>query len=98
MDCHLLRHRALCGVPVLLPARTGEEYREVPIYGVNQKDREAAATGFIAELGNPFTALVVDPDGRQSTEWGVYGLPETFVDEYGEKRNHSMATIEADLA
>ncbi|MGR3570369.1 DsbE family thiol:disulfide interchange protein [Brevirhabdus sp.] len=52
---------------------------EIPIYGVNQKDRPEAATGFIGELGNPFTALAVDPVGRQSTEWGVYGLPETFV-------------------
>lgn len=51
----------------------------VPVYGVNRDLTEAAALGFLDELGNPFAAIVFDDRNRQSIEWGVYGLPETFV-------------------
>ena len=37
------------------------------------------AKGFLNELGNPYTAVIADPANRQSIEWGVYALPETFV-------------------
>jgi len=49
------------------------------IIGVNKSDEEANALGFLNELGNPYTAISTDPTGRQSIEWGVYGLPETFL-------------------
>lgn len=52
---------------------------EMPVYGVNQKDRPEAAMAFLNELGNPYTGVTVDANGRQSVEWGVYGLPETFL-------------------
>jgi cytochrome c biogenesis protein CcmG/thiol:disulfide interchange protein DsbE len=52
---------------------------ELPIYGVNQRDAVTDATAFLAELGNPFTGITRDAGGRQSVDWGVYGLPETFV-------------------
>ncbi len=56
--------------------RLAEEY---PIYGVNQDRTEADALRFLEELGDPFTANLFDSDKRQSINWGVYGLPETFL-------------------
>ncbi len=50
----------------------------VPIYGINYKDKPEAARAWIAELGNPYTRIGAD-DGRVGIEWGVYGVPETFV-------------------
>ena len=49
------------------------------VYGVNYKDQPDAARRFLGRYGNPFTALGVDPAGRGAIEWGVYGMPETFV-------------------
>jgi cytochrome c biogenesis protein CcmG/thiol:disulfide interchange protein DsbE len=51
----------------------------VPIYGLNYKDKPANATGWLNKHGNPYTAIVVDPQGRTGIEYGVYGVPETFV-------------------
>ena len=51
----------------------------VPIFGINQKDKPEDATRFLAQLGNPYRRIGVDPNGRASIEWGVYGVPETFV-------------------
>ena len=51
----------------------------VPIYAINQKDKPADALRFLAQLGNPYRRIGVDADGRVSIEWGVYGVPETFV-------------------
>ncbi len=50
----------------------------VPIYGINYKDKPEAARAWIAELGNPYTRIGAD-EGRVGIEWGVYGVPETFV-------------------
>lgn len=52
---------------------------QLPIYGVNKSDKPAAAAAFLQQLGNPYTGVTRDPDGRQAVDWGVYGLPETFV-------------------
>ena len=49
------------------------------IVGINYKDRVPAARDFLAELGDPYDAIGVDPDGRRAIEWGVYGVPETFI-------------------
>ncbi|MGG7644456.1 DsbE family thiol:disulfide interchange protein [Rhodovulum sp. YNF3179] len=49
------------------------------IYGVNYKDKPRQALGFLDELGDPYAALGADPAGRMAIEWGVYGVPETFV-------------------
>lgn len=51
----------------------------VPIYGINYKDTEAKAQDFIDELGNPFARLAADPSGRTGLDWGLYGVPETYV-------------------
>ncbi|RKF15338.1 DsbE family thiol:disulfide interchange protein [Roseovarius spongiae] len=55
----------------------------VPIHGINFKDKPAAALGFLEELGDPYTRIGADRTGRASLEWGVYGLPETFVIDAG---------------
>lgn len=55
------------------------ETGEVPIYGINHRDRPEAALAFLNELGDPFTRIGADRNGRVSIDWGVYGLPETFV-------------------
>ncbi len=51
----------------------------VTIYGVNYKDKPANALGFLEELGNPFAAMGADPDGKMALNWGVYGVPETYL-------------------
>lgn len=49
------------------------------IHGINYKDSQEGAEKFLAELGNPFTLIGADRSGRAGIEWGVYGVPETFV-------------------
>jgi cytochrome c biogenesis protein CcmG/thiol:disulfide interchange protein DsbE len=49
------------------------------INGINYKDEPGKALGFLAELGNPFVALGADASGRMGLNWGLYGVPETFV-------------------
>jgi cytochrome c biogenesis protein CcmG, thiol:disulfide interchange protein DsbE len=49
------------------------------IYGVNYKDKPENGLAFLAELGDPFTAVASDESGRTAIDWGVYGIPETFV-------------------
>jgi cytochrome c biogenesis protein CcmG/thiol:disulfide interchange protein DsbE len=49
------------------------------IVGINQKDKPENARRFLGRLGNPYSAVGADADGRISVEWGVYGVPETFL-------------------
>ncbi|MGI9569495.1 MAG: DsbE family thiol:disulfide interchange protein [Desulfobulbia bacterium] len=51
----------------------------VRLIGINHKDAPANAKKFLKRLGNPFDAVGSDRSGRASIEWGVYGVPETFV-------------------
>ena len=51
----------------------------VNLYGINHKDTKKNATNFIDTLGNPFKEIGFDSDGRTSIEWGVFGVPETFI-------------------
>jgi len=51
----------------------------VALYGMSQKDKPAATRAFLDEVGNPFARIARDDDGRASIEWGVYGVPETYV-------------------
>ncbi len=51
----------------------------VALYGINQKDEAVNARSFLTELGNPYDKIGADLFGRGSIEWGVYGVPETFV-------------------
>jgi cytochrome c biogenesis protein CcmG/thiol:disulfide interchange protein DsbE len=56
-------------------ARTGA----VEIVGLNYKDENDAAREWLQRHGNPYTVSAVDADGRVGIDWGVYGVPETFV-------------------
>ncbi|WP_153010496.1 DsbE family thiol:disulfide interchange protein [Falsirhodobacter sp. alg1] len=49
------------------------------IVGVNYKDQPANALNFLDELGNPFSSVVSDTTGRTGVNWGLYGVPETFI-------------------
>lgn len=51
----------------------------VTIHGLNYKDEPAAVARWLNDLGDPFTRTGADRDGRVSIDWGVYGVPETFV-------------------
>ncbi len=51
----------------------------VPIYGLNYKDQRDAALGWLAQFGDPYAASIADLDGRVGIDYGVYGVPETFV-------------------
>jgi cytochrome c biogenesis protein CcmG/thiol:disulfide interchange protein DsbE len=51
----------------------------IPIYGVNYKDDPQKALGFLRELGDPYAAIGADATGRLGLDWGLYGVPETFV-------------------
>jgi cytochrome c biogenesis protein CcmG/thiol:disulfide interchange protein DsbE len=51
----------------------------VPIHGLNYKDRPEDASRWLDDLGDPYTRTGADLDGRIGIEWGVYGVPETFV-------------------
>ncbi|NIP72700.1 MAG: DsbE family thiol:disulfide interchange protein [Gammaproteobacteria bacterium] len=52
---------------------------EVPIYGLNYKDERADGLAWLARFGDPYEASAMDADGRVGMDWGVYGVPETFV-------------------
>lgn len=51
----------------------------VPVVGLNYKDKPDNARAWLARLGDPYTLSVMDRDGRAGIDWGVYGVPETFV-------------------
>jgi cytochrome c biogenesis protein CcmG, thiol:disulfide interchange protein DsbE len=53
--------------------------RDIKLVGINNKDKAAAALGFLGELGQPFAAIGWDVDGRVSINFGGYGVPETFI-------------------
>ena len=53
--------------------------KNIPIFGINKKDRKEDLKAWLSELGNPFYAIGADKDGNASIQWGVYGIPETFI-------------------
>ena len=52
---------------------------DIPIYGLNWRDRRANALSWLQQLGDPYVASAYDEDGRVGIDWGVYGAPETFL-------------------
>lgn len=60
----------------LLSALAGEG---VPVIGINYKDAPDKALGFLDELGDPYARIGADESGRTGLDWGIYGVPETFV-------------------
>jgi cytochrome c biogenesis protein CcmG/thiol:disulfide interchange protein DsbE len=76
----------------------------VPIYGVDYKyandstDEQAAAKQFLNELGNPYTQVIYDAEGRTSIDYGVYGAPESFlIDKNGVIRFKQIGPITEDV-
>jgi cytochrome c biogenesis protein CcmG/thiol:disulfide interchange protein DsbE len=51
----------------------------VPIHGLNYKDQPDDAARWLATMGDPYTRTGADIDGRVAIDWGVYGVPETFI-------------------
>ncbi|MEP7329486.1 MAG: DsbE family thiol:disulfide interchange protein [Betaproteobacteria bacterium] len=51
----------------------------VPVIGLNYKDKVPEGLAWLAQNGDPYKLSVVDADGRVGIDWGVYGVPETFV-------------------
>ena len=51
----------------------------IEVIGINYKDNNQKAIGWLKELGNPYSNIAVDKNGRIAIDWGVYGIPETFV-------------------
>jgi cytochrome c biogenesis protein CcmG/thiol:disulfide interchange protein DsbE len=62
--------------PVLLKLAADKRIRLV---GINYKDQADNARRFLGRFGNPFAASGADASGRAAIEWGVYGVPETFI-------------------
>ncbi|MEL6958493.1 MAG: DsbE family thiol:disulfide interchange protein [Pseudomonadota bacterium] len=52
---------------------------DLPLYGINYQDFDPNARAFLSELGDPFTAHGADRQGFHALDWGVYGVPETFL-------------------
>ncbi len=68
----------------------------VPIHGLNYKDAPEDAAAWLDALGDPYTRTGADRDGRVGIEWGVYGVPETFViDREGRIAHKHIGPIEA---
>tara|TARA_Y100000590_G_scaffold344041_2_gene393317 strand:+ start:1122 stop:1658 length:537 start_codon:yes stop_codon:yes gene_type:complete len=69
-----------------LPCREEHSYllnlnliKSANVIGINYKDSEFNAKKFLKELGNPYSQILLDPDGTRSIELGAYGVPETFL-------------------
>jgi cytochrome c biogenesis protein CcmG/thiol:disulfide interchange protein DsbE len=70
----------------------------VPIYGLNYKDKRADALAWLAKHGNPYIASVSDSQGLVGIDFGVYGVPETFViDKTGTIRLKHIGPITPDV-
>jgi cytochrome c biogenesis protein CcmG/thiol:disulfide interchange protein DsbE len=68
----------------------------VRLVGINYKNKAEEARAWLAQLGNPYAQIGADVSGRVGIEWGVYGLPETFiVDKQGRIRYRRVGPIDA---
>jgi cytochrome c biogenesis protein CcmG, thiol:disulfide interchange protein DsbE len=69
----------------------------VPIFGLNYKDKRADALGWLARFGNPYAASLSDTEGLVGIDYGVYGVPETFViDKAGVIRHKVIGPVTAE--
>ena len=55
------------------------QQKVVPIVGLDWKDERDRARDWLQQLGNPYTAVAFDAEGRTAIDWGVYGAPETYL-------------------
>jgi cytochrome c biogenesis protein CcmG/thiol:disulfide interchange protein DsbE len=71
-----------------------KEQEHVPIYGIAWKDKRADAERLVAQLGSPYRAIGLDENGRVGIDFGITGVPETFViDTQGRIRRHYGAPL-----
>jgi cytochrome c biogenesis protein CcmG/thiol:disulfide interchange protein DsbE len=81
--------------PILM--RLAREKR-IAIYGINYKDWWEDARGWLGQLGNPYSAIGYDESGRVALDWGVYGVPETFlIDKQGRIRFKHVGQLTPDI-
>ncbi len=52
---------------------------KIRVVGINYKDNSQKAIEWLKELGNPYSDVLVDKSGSLAIDWGVYGIPETFI-------------------
>ena len=72
------------------------EQRDVRLVGINYKDKPEDALAWLEELGNPYEAIGADENGRAGIEWGISGVPETFIlDREGTIRYRHVGPIHA---
>lgn len=70
----------------------------VPVYGLNYKDKRPDALGWLQQFGNPYVASLSDSEGLVGIDYGVYGVPETFViDQAGVIRHKVIGPITPEL-
>jgi cytochrome c biogenesis protein CcmG/thiol:disulfide interchange protein DsbE len=70
----------------------------VPIVGMDWKDEDSAAQQWLTQLGNPYSVIAADRDGRVAIDWGVYGAPETFlVDDRGVVVHKHVGAMSAEV-
>ena len=76
------------------PALMALKTMNIPIRGIDQKDKPADALEYLKELGDPYVSIGADIDRKVSIDWGAYGAPETFiVDANGRIRYKQAAPI-----
>jgi len=70
----------------------------VPLIGLNWRDQDDAAQSWLAQLGNPYSAVAVDREGRTAIDFGVYGAPETFfIDAAGRVQYRHVGAMTAEV-
>ena len=80
--------------PVLMRLANREH---VPLYGIDYKDQPEDATKLLAQFGDPYRRVGLDPDGRVGLDFGVYGVPETYVlDSTGRIRKRFVGPLTAE--
>ena len=73
------------------------EQEHVPLYGIAYKDKPEDTTRFLAQLGDPYRRVGLDPSGRTGIDFGVYGVPETYlIDKSGHIRFRYVGPLTAD--
>ena len=73
------------------------KYDRARLVGINYKNKPEEARNWLTQLGNPYEKIGADTTGRVGIEWGVYGLPETFViDKQGRIRYRHVGQLDAD--
>ena len=74
------------------------QQNDLPLVGLSWKDEDEAATQWLTQLGNPYTVVAVDHDGRTAIDFGVYGAPETFfIDASGRVQYRHVGAMTIDV-